>query len=259
MSRPRVARWVAGWLVMVAAVFGAILLVAGGDADRYPVAPAGVGGSADVGPPPDDHGLPTDLVERLLAATVRIRGLDCMRAQVGSGFLIDGGLVVTSAHVVAGIASPVVTTGMGEMATRVVGFDPVADLAVLEPVDDRALPAPIELGEAVAGSVGAILVHDEDGPRAVPMGIHRRIRATGADVYGRPASGRDALVLAASVETGHSGAAVVDGDGRVVGITFSRVRGGRPVAYAVQSGALRSLLERILVAPEEAGPCVDGR
>ena len=259
MSRPRVARWVAGWLVMVVAVFGAILLVAGGDADRDLVAPAEVGGSADVGPPPDDHGLSTDLVERLLAATVRIRGLDCMRAQVGSGFLIDGGLVVTSAHVVAGIASPVVTTGMGEMATRVVGFDPVADLAVLEPVDDRALPAPIELGEAVAGSVGAILVHDEDGPRAVPMGIHRRIRATGADVYGRPASGRDALVLAASVETGHSGAAVVDGDGRVVGITFSRVRGGRPVAYAVQSGALRSLLERILVAPEEAGPCVDGR
>jgi len=42
----------------------------------------------------------------------------------------------------------------------------------------------------------------------------------------------------------------------VVGITFSRTRGGSPVAYAVQSNALQSLLERVRLSPEQAGPCV---
>ncbi len=259
----RVARLAGAWPVlvvgvMVMAVVVAVLVVAGDtDADGPDQVEITIVDPTDVGPPPAGHGLPDELVARLLASTVGVRGLDCRRAQVGSGFVVDGGLVATNAHVVAGIATPVVTIGDREVATRVVGFDPVADLAVLAPVDAPTMPEPLMLGEAVAGTVGAILVHEEAGPRAVPAGIVRRIRATGADVYGRAADGRDALTLAATVLTGHSGAAVVDDAGRVVGITFSRARGGSPVAYAVQAGALQALLERVGHHPEPAGPCIE--
>jgi len=211
----------------------------------------------EVGPPPSDHGLSDELVARLSAATVGVRGLDCRRAQVGSGFVVTGGLVVTAAHVAAGIEAPVLTVDGREVASRVVGFDPVADLAVLEPVQALRGLHPLEFGLPSSGSVGAVLVSEEDGPRLIPATVEHLIRATGVDVYGRPAGGREALVLSVGVLTGHSGAAVVDGAGRVVGVTFSRARGGSPVAYAVQVSAVESLLERVEHSPEPAGPCID--
>ena len=216
-----------------------------------------LGDSVEVGSPPVEHHLTDVVAAQLLAATVGVRGLDCGRAQVGSGFVVGGALVVTAAHVVAGIDAPVLTVAGEEVASRVVGFDPVADLAVLQPVSDLHGLAPLQLGQPVAGSVGAILVHEADGPRLVPAGLEMLIRATGTDVYGRPADGRDAMVLAAGVLTGHSGAAVVDQAGRVVGVTFSRARGGAPVAYAVQAAAVQSLLGSAENSPEPAGPCID--
>jgi len=215
------------------------------------------GNPVEVGPPPADHGLTDQVSARLLAATVGVRGLDCRRAQVGTGFVVAGPLVVTAAHVVAGIDAPVLIVAGEEVASRVVGFDPVADLAVLLPVNDIHGLAPLELGQPVAGSVGAILVHEADGARLVPAGLEHLIRAIGVDVYGRSSDGRDAMVLSAGVLTGHSGAAVVDRAGKVVGVIFSRARGGGPVAYAVQASAVTRLLERAENLPEPAGPCID--
>ena len=114
-----------------------------------------------------------------------------------------------------------------------------------------------EIGHAIHLDKPLILVHEADGPRLVPAGLEFLIRATGTDVYGGSADGRDAMVLSAGVLTGHSGAAVVDHTGRVVGVTFSRARGGSPVAYAVQVSALQSLLEHAQNSPEPAGPCID--
>jgi len=215
------------------------------------------GDPIEVRPPPVEHNLTDQLSERLFAAAVGVRGLDCRRAQVGSGFVVNGNLVVTAAHVVAGIVAPVLTIGGEEVGSRVVGFDPVADLAVLQPVSGLDGVAPLELGQPVAGSVGAVLVHEADGPRLVAAGLEFLIRATGVDLYGDPAEGRDAIVLSAGVLTGHSGAAVVDHSGRVVGVTFSRARGGSPVAYAVQASAVTNLLERSKNLPGPAGPCIE--
>ena len=251
---------------MVGAVLAAALLVGcGGDGDRVAApdsVPTTVVDPTDVGPPPRDHGLAAEEVTRLLASTVHVRGLDCRTAQEGSGFVVSGGMVATGAHVVSGIEVPTVVLGSGdgrrEVPSRVVAFDPVADLALLRPVDDGILPPPLDLGEMVEGTVGALLVHDGESVHAVPAGIARRIRATGADIYGEPADGRDALVLAATVRVGHSGGPVVDAEGRVVGVAFSRARGGSPVAYAVQATELRALMARVDVDPPGPGPCRDG-
>ena len=247
-----------GWFALVVLVCGLALLLAGREGTEKLVTEViRIEAAGEVGPPPDEHGLPDELMERLLASTVGVRGLDCRKAQVGSGFLVEGGLVVTSAHVVAGITSPVVSVGAEKVVTRVVGFDRVADLAVLQPVGEHLLPPPLELGDPVVGTVGAILVYDQEGPRAIPVQVAQAIRATGADVYGDPASGRDALVLAAKVKTGHSGSAVVDLDGRVVGVTFSRSRGEPLIAYAVQSSSIVKLLDRVKKTRETAGRCID--
>ncbi len=247
-----------GFTRLFSIVVLAIIVLACGSGDPpKTVSVSHLGDSIEVGPPPLEHNLTDVVAARLLAATVGVRGLDCGRAQVGSGFVVSGTLVVTAAHVVAGIDAPVLTVAGEEVASRVVGFDPVADLAVLQPVSGLHRLTPLQLGQPVAGTVGAILVHEADGPRLVPVGLEILIRATGTDVYGGPAGGRDAIVLAAGVLTGHSGAAVVDQTGRVVGVTFSRARGGGPVAYAVQASAVQSLLDSAENLPEPAGPCID--
>jgi len=259
-ARPR-----AFWGFFVSVILGAAPLVGCGSAvdpvaDPAPAITTGAD-PTDVGPPPSDHGLSANLLSRLLDSTVHVRGLDCRTAQEGSGFVVDGGLVATGAHVVSGIEVPTIVIGVGdarrEVASRVVAFDPVADLALLRPIDGVALPPALGLGDVVEDTLGAILVHDGESARAVPAGIARRIRATGDDIYGRPAGGRDALVLAASVQVGHSGSAVVDADGRVVGVAFSRARGGTAVAYAVQATELRALMGRVDLDPPGHGPCRD--
>ncbi|HAQ22865.1 MAG TPA: hypothetical protein DCR10_04880 [Acidimicrobiaceae bacterium] len=222
--------------------------------------------SSAMGAPPQDHELSDSLIARLLDSTVYVKGQDCKVTQNGSGFVVAGGLVATGAHVVAGIEAPILvfsddrpSANVGrEVSSTVVAFDPVADLALLRPHGDFQLPAPLAMSEAAEGTVGVLLIHDGTRPSAIPALISQRIRATGVDIYGEAANGRDALVLVAPVELGYSGGAVVNAAGEVVGVTFSRNRGGRPVAYAVQSSELTKLIDGVDEEPVAAGPCRDG-
>jgi len=199
-------------------------------------------------------GLPTN---RLLTSVLQVRGLDCRTAQVGTGFVVADGLIATVAHVVAGITAPTVEVAGEEISAQVVGFDPVSDLALLRPVRTLDLPPALDLGTAVAGALGTVLVHEgADGPVALPVTVRRLIRATGDDIYGRPADGRDALEITANIRTGHSGAPVMDGSGAVIGVLFSRLRGGGSVAYAVQAGELSRLLEETAHKATPTGPCL---
>ena len=171
--------------------------------------------------------------------------------------MVGDGLIATVAHVVAGITAPTVEVAGEEVTVEVVGFDPVSDLALLRPLRTIDLPPALDLGTAVAGAPGTALLHEGvSGPIALPIAVRRLIRATGDDIYGRPADGRDALEISATIRTGHSGAPVVNGSGAVVGVLFSRLRGGGSVAYAVQAGELSRLLEETAHKTTSTGPCL---
>lgn len=246
------------WLLVLA-----VLVRLGGEAETVAPprsVPTATGGEAGTGEgavaATQIHGIPKSLVERLQASTVQVRGLDCRIAQFGTGFVVGPDLIATGAHVVAGITAPIVRLDGAEISTRVVAFDPVSDLALLRPTGDVVLPRALELGYPAAGVMGVVLAHDDDGvPVVLSMVVDRLIRATGEDIYGRPGGGRDALELFASIRSGHSGAPVVDGDGLVLGVLFSRLRGGGPVAYAVQSSELALLVDGLDDGERAAGPC----
>src|SRR5690606_7815495 len=83
--------------------------------------------------PPADPGLDPAVVDTVLRSVVQIEGVACRRIQLGSGFVIRSGHVVTNAHVVAGEPTTTVRLDDGsELTARVVLFDPARDLAVLE-------------------------------------------------------------------------------------------------------------------------------
>jgi S1-C subfamily serine protease len=128
---------------------------------------------------------------------------------------IGGGRVMTVAHVLDA-GDPVFVAGR---RARVVRIDRRLDLAVLAVPGLRA-PA-VARGEARAGE--RVTVRALRGP--VPA-VVRRVITANVDGEVRPA-----LELAAAVLPGDSGAPVVDGDGRMLGIVFAS--GG--LAYAVRT------------------------
>ena len=219
-----------------------------------------VDSSAGVGVPevPLEHGLEDDLLAEVRESTAHVHGLGCIAAQVGTGFVAGPDLVVTAAHVVAGLDAPIVDIGGVSTPSIVVAFDPRSDLAVLSTA--VGLPPALPLADASAGQTVALVAYDDEGnPATSAVRIGRLIFAVGDDIYGDPADGRAALELTAEVVYGNSGGPLVDGTGAVVGVLFSRVRGGRAVAYAVQSAEVLELLAGLdaggTLEEVGSGPC----
>ncbi len=186
----------------------------------------------------------------------RLAGEVCTVPLLAGAVVVDDGLVLTAAHVVAGAAGPVtVRLGTGaEEAGTIVGFDPARDLAAL------AVPAgfgrPVELGQAGPGVTGQILsVGREGAVVGVRHEVLRVITATGDDIYGDGDVSRQALELAADTLPGMSGGGVFDADGALLGIVFAESR-ERPVTYAVAGAEIEAFLAGVdPVTPVEAGRC----
>ncbi len=194
---------------------------------------------------PDDFGLPEDLVGRVLASTVGISGVACGRLANGSGFAITDELVVTSAHVILGIDE--IRVAMFDGSERLgtpVAFDPEADLAILEVAGAALTPLALDT-DAEVGTTG-MLVGWEAGPfpDPTPFRIERRITVRIEAVGGTDRIERPAWLVAASVDLGDSGAALVDRSGEVVGVAFASSREEADVGYAVRATAVEALITR---------------
>ncbi len=210
----------------------------------------------DVGPPPADLGMGEAVVQRVVPSTVKVEGIACRRIQEGSGFVVAPGLVVTNAHVVAGEQETVLERSDGsEVRAEVVAFDPNRDLAVLrnEDLDRDALP----IGDTEVGGTGAVFGHPGGGPlRVAPFQVGREVRARGTDIYDSESTEREVLVLASDLRPGDSGAALVDLEGRVVGVAFAIAPDRDGVAYALTVEELEAVLAGDLTDEVDTGPCV---
>lgn len=204
--------------------------------------------------PPADLPPPADPVVRAAVArarpsVVQIRGEACGAGQRGSGFVVRPGLVVTNAHVVAGVARPTIVDRRGVThRARAVFFDPRLDLAVLEASTLRA--PTLGLAPAVdRGAQGAVMGYPHGGPfRAGGAVVLSRRDALGRDIYGRSLTTRTIYLLRAEVEPGNSGGPVVDAAGTVIGVVFARSAANSDIGYALPSDEVTS---RIRPALEE--------
>lgn len=226
------------------------------DDDRFPQVFDALRPTPDLGPPPETSGLTAELAQRVAASTVKVEGVACSRIQDGSGFVVDEGLVVTNAHVVAGETETTVERSDGSMVNAaVVVFDPDRDLAVLFAPDLDRPPLPV--GDAAVGDRGAVFGHPGGGPlRLTPFEVGRRVEATGRDIYGEQRTTRDVLFLAARLAPGDSGAALVDPAGEVIGVAFAIAPDQPGVAYALTSDELREVMAGDLTQLVGTGRCL---
>ena len=143
-------------------------------------------------------------------------------AEIATGVVVAPGRVLTVAHVLPGGRGVSVDGAPATVLRERAGQD-LALLAVPGATGPQAR-------YATAGSDGLRVLLRDGARRAV---LRRRIVATLADAPGKPR--RAALELGVDVEPGDSGAPVVDGRGRVVGIVFARSTRRDGVAYAVRT------------------------
>lgn len=168
---------------------------------------------------------------------------------LGSGVLVtEDGYILTNNHVVDGADEIKVglSDGRTEYEARVVGKDPLTDLAVLK-VDATNLPAititdsdRLEVGDAVL-AIGN------------PLGVGQTVTRGIVSALGRSGFGvtlyEDFIQTDAAINPGNSGGALVDAQGRLVGINtfiFSRSGGSQGIGFATPINLARPVMDAII-------------
>ena len=174
--------------------------------------------------------------ERLAPSVANLRS----RRGGGSGVVISrDGFLVTSAHVVEGSSRVTASFVDGtEVRAKLVGADPLSDLAVLRAESDELVPA--ELGDASTLQVGQLVVAIGN-----PHGFAGSVTAGVVSALGRSLPTRGGRIVDNVIQTdaalnpGNSGGALADGRARVVGINTAVAGVGLGLAVPVNDATRR--------------------
>jgi S1-C subfamily serine protease len=194
------------------------------------------------------------------ASTVKIISEGCGRVATGSGFVVADGLVVTNAHVVAGVNRPVVEDRRGDHTATIVLFDPETDLAVLRAPRLAGRPLPLLRTALERGERGAVLGFPAGGPFHTEPGAVLAVfdNLVGRTIYGGPERvSREVYQLKAQIRSGNSGGPFVTPQGQVAGVVFSSSAINGNIGYALTSSGVASLVDRALTLRRavSSGPC----
>jgi S1-C subfamily serine protease len=183
--------------------------------------------------------------------TTPFGGTQTQRAQ-GSGFVFDQqGHIVTNEHVVDGASSISVRFWNGETyEAKVVGTDASTDLAVIEVDAPDSLLFPLSLGDSSTVAVGDSVV-----AIGSPFGLEGTVTSGIASALHRQMTSPnnftidDAIQTDAAINHGNSGGPLLDGRGRVIGVTAqieSDSGGNDGVGFAVPANTVRSVVSQLL-------------
>jgi len=168
---------------------------------------------------------------------------------LGSGVIIsENGYILTNNHVVEG-ADEIKVSLPGhkeEYVATVIGTDKDTDVAILK-IDEKGLPA-ITMTSSDTLEVGDVVLaigNPYGVGQTVTMGIVSAVRRGGLGIAGY----EDFIQTDASINPGNSGGALVDAEGRLVGIPtaiFSQSGGNQGIGFAVPVNMARFVIERLI-------------
>jgi S1-C subfamily serine protease len=191
----------------------------------------------------------TALFDRVSPAVVSIQAMKINKGKpqrrfetvVGSGVIIDpDGQILTNAHVVDGAASLMVTLDAGNKTpARVLGLDPVLDVALLRVDTGAALPA------ARFGDSSAVKVGDEVVAIGNPIGLDQTMTrgiVSGLNRVLPGVSDEPMIQTDAPINPGNSGGPLVDRCGSVIGINTLISEDAQSIGFAVPINAAKAIL-----------------
>lgn len=169
---------------------------------------------------------------------------------LGSGVIVSSdGYILTANHVVEGADTVKVALSDGEkeFEAKVIGTDPPTDIAVLRIDTKKPLPA-ITLADSDKLQVGDMVLAVGNPfavGQTVTMGIVSALQRGGFGISGY----EDFIQTDAAINPGNSGGALVDVEGRLVGINtaiLSRSGGFQGVGFAVPINMARFVMDRLI-------------
>ena len=166
---------------------------------------------------------------------------------VGSGVIVTAdGYLLTNDHVVDSADTVKVTLQDGrEFTAKVIGTDPKSDVAVLK-VDAHHLPF-IEMADSDKIEIGDIVLAIGN-----PFGIGQTVTAGIVSATGRGDMGldyEDFIQTDAAINPGNSGGALVDAEGRLIGINTAMISdsgGNQGLGFAIPTDLARDVMESLV-------------
>ena len=166
---------------------------------------------------------------------------------LGSGFIIDEkGIVVTNNHVISDAEDIIVrVNGDKEFKAKVVGADPLSDIAVLQLDTDEKF-TPVKFGDSDKARIGdwVIAIGNPFGlGGTVTSGIiSARNRSIGLSRY------EDYIQTDASINSGNSGGPLFDMKGDVIGINTAILgrNGSIGIGFSIPSNSAKIVINQLI-------------
>jgi Do/DeqQ family serine protease len=169
---------------------------------------------------------------------------------LGSGVIVDAerGLVITNNHVIANADQVAVNLRDGrKLEAKLVGADPETDIAVIKVSPTERLIA-LSMADSNQLKVGDFVVAIGN-----PFGLGQTVTSGIVSALGRSGLGiegyEDFIQTDASINPGNSGGALVDLNGRLVGINtaiFSQTGGNIGIGFAIPINMARQVMEQLV-------------
>jgi serine protease Do len=168
-------------------------------------------------------------------------------AALGSGFIIDEkGIVITNNHVIQNAEDIVVRVGGDkEYKAKIIGADPLSDIAVLQIVSKEKF-IPVNFGDSDKARIGdwVIAIGNPFGlGGTVTSGIiSARNRSIGLSRY------EDYIQTDASINSGNSGGPLFDMNGNVIGINTAIFgKGGSiGIGFSIPSNSAKKVVSQLI-------------
>ena len=166
---------------------------------------------------------------------------------LGSGFIIDEkGIVVTNNHVIQDAEDIIVrVNGDEEYKAKVIGADPLSDIAVLQ-LETGDKFTPVAFGDSDKARIGdwVIAIGNPFGlGGTVTSGIiSARNRSIGLSRY------EDYIQTDASINSGNSGGPLFDMDGNVIGINTAILgrNGSIGIGFSIPSNSAKMVIDQLI-------------
>ena len=167
---------------------------------------------------------------------------------LGSGVIVSpDGYILTANHVVSGADEIMVGLGteLRKYKTKKVGTDPGTDVALLK-IEEKNLPA-ITFADSDKARAGDIVLAIGN-----PFGLRQTVTMGIISAVGRGGIGivdyENFIQTDAAINMGNSGGALVDTEGRLLGINtaiFSRTGGNQGIGFAIPANLARDVMQSL--------------
>jgi serine protease Do/serine protease DegQ len=168
---------------------------------------------------------------------------------LGSGVIVDAneGLIITNSHVVRGASEIQVRLTDGRVFKgKLVGSDAETDIAVVQIPAKELVSIPISNSDLLKVGDFVVAIGNPFGlGQTVTSGIVSALARSGLGITGY----EDLIQTDASINPGNSGGALVDLDGKLVGINtaiFSKNGGNIGIGFAIPTNMVQKVLGQLV-------------